>query len=93
MCGRYNFSKDPADEKTAALISMMERKYPGEYKTGEIFPGDTAPGIIERQGKIVPAPSGKQAPDQCQVRDRSGEKSVRRITEEQAYHSPCHWLL
>ena len=57
MCGRYNFSKDPADEKTAALISMMERKYPGEYKTGEIFPGDTAPGIIERHGKIVPVPA------------------------------------
>lgn len=41
----------------AALISVMERKYQGEYKTGEIFPGDTAPGIIESKGKIVPVPA------------------------------------
>ena len=58
MCGRYNFSKDPADEKTAALISMMERKYPGEYKTGEIFPGDIVPAVIDRKGKLVAVPAG-----------------------------------
>ncbi|MBO4831820.1 MAG: SOS response-associated peptidase family protein [Oscillospiraceae bacterium] len=57
MCGRYNFSTDSTDEKLAAIISVMERRYPGEFKTGEIFPGDTAPAVIARDGKIVPVPA------------------------------------
>ena len=57
MCGRYCFSTDSADEKTAALIQAMERKYPGKYKTGEIFPGNTAPAMIARQDKILPVPA------------------------------------
>ena len=57
MCGRYNFSTDNPDEKMAALISMMERKYPGEYKVGDIYPGDTAPAIIAQGEKIVPVPA------------------------------------
>lgn len=57
MCGRYNFSADFSDDKLSAIVSMMDRRYPGSYKTGEIFPGDTAPGIIEQQGKIVPVPA------------------------------------
>lgn len=57
MCGSYNFSTDNPDEKMSALISVMERKYPGEYKTGDIFPGDTAPAMIARGGKIVPVPA------------------------------------
>ena len=36
---------------------MMERNYPGAYKTGEIFPGDTAPAMIEKQGRIIPVPA------------------------------------
>lgn len=56
MCGRYNFSTDNPDEKMTALISVMERKYPGEYKIGDIFPGDTAPVMIARGDKIVPVP-------------------------------------
>lgn len=57
MCGSYNFSTDNPDEKMSALISVMERKYPGEYKTGDIFPGDTAPTMIARGDKIVPIPA------------------------------------
>lgn len=57
MCGRYNFSTDNSDEKMTALISVMERKYPGEYKIGDIFPGDTAPAMIARGDKIVPVPA------------------------------------
>ena len=57
MCGSYNFSTDNPDEKMSALISVMERKYPGEYKTGDIFPGDTAPAMIARGDKIVPIPA------------------------------------
>ena len=57
MCGRYLFSADIKDPKMAALINIMERRYPGRYKTGEIFPGDCAPAIIERHGYIVPVPA------------------------------------
>ena len=57
MCGRYNFSTDNSDEKMAALIDMMERKYPGGYKTGDIFPGDMAPAMITRGDRIVAVPA------------------------------------
>lgn len=57
MCGRYNFSSDSRDDKLQSIIIMMDQRYPGEYKTGEIFPGDTAPGIVEAKGKIVPIPA------------------------------------
>ncbi|MDO4177486.1 MAG: SOS response-associated peptidase family protein [Bacillota bacterium] len=35
----------------------MDRKYPGRFKTGELFPGDTVPGIIAWNDKIVPIPA------------------------------------
>lgn len=57
MCGRYNFSTENPDEKMAALISVMERKYPGGYKTGDIFPGDTAPAVIAQGDRIVAVPA------------------------------------
>ena len=40
------------DGKLAAIIEMMERNWPGTYKTGEIFPGDTVPALISINGKI-----------------------------------------
>ena len=57
MCGRYNFINTGEDDMITSIVELMERSYPGEYKTGEIFPGDTAPAIILRQGKIVPVPA------------------------------------
>ena len=57
MCGRYYFSAENAGDKLRVLSDMMERNYPGAYKTGEIFPGDTTPAIIARQGRIVPVPA------------------------------------
>ena len=57
MCGRYQFSSDNTDEKMLTIVRMMERDYPGAYKTGEIFPGDTAPAIIEKQGRIIAVPA------------------------------------
>ena len=57
MCGRYYFSAENSDDKIRILSDMMERNYPGAYKTGEIFPGDTAPAIIQKQGRIVPVPA------------------------------------
>ncbi len=57
MCGRYQFTGGSGDEKMDALLRLMEKNYPGQYKTGEIFPGDTAPGMIAREAKIVPVPA------------------------------------
>ena len=56
MCGRYNFTRDAGD-MAESIVEMMDRRYPGEYKTGEIFPGDTAPGVISDSGRIVPVPA------------------------------------
>lgn len=57
MCGRYDFSSNSTDEKMRAIISLMERRFPGEYKTGEIFPGDTALALIANKDRIVPVPA------------------------------------
>ena len=50
MCGRYNFTRVPGDEKMEAIHLAMEKNYPGAYKTGEIFPGDTVPAVLDRGG-------------------------------------------
>lgn len=58
MCGRYYFTRVSEDEKLDAVNKYMEKNYPGEYKTGEIFPGDIVPAVIDRLGKIVAVPAG-----------------------------------
>ncbi len=57
MCGRYTYGPGCSDEKMIALLRVMERKYPGAYKTGEIFPGDPAPAMIAQRDKIVAVPA------------------------------------
>ncbi len=57
MCGRFHFSRDTADELMIAVLNSMEKRFPGQYKTGEIFPGDPAPGVISRQDRIVSVPA------------------------------------
>ncbi len=58
MCGRYGFYADRIDEKASAVLAMLEKLYPETpVKTGEIFPGDRAPGVICRERRIVPVPA------------------------------------
>jgi len=57
MCGRYYFTANGSDEKLNAITKTMETLYPGKYKTGEIFPGDIVPAVIDRKGKIVAVPA------------------------------------
>ena len=58
MCGRYGFYEDRADDKARSVLAMLQKLCPDTpCKTGEIFPRDTAPGVIERQGKILPVPA------------------------------------
>lgn len=58
MCCRYYLDCDSEDEKLDAIDRFMEQNYPGMYKTGEIFPGDIVPAVIERRGRIVAVPAG-----------------------------------
>ena len=58
MCGRYYFTRVSEDEKLDAVNKYMEKNYPGEYKTGEILPGDIVPAVIDQHGKIVAVPAG-----------------------------------
>ena len=51
MCARYELSDYLNDSKMVPLFEIMEREYPGQYKTGEIFPGDAAPAIISSVGR------------------------------------------
>ena len=56
MCCRYSIL--PGSEKAQAIVTMLDKLYPDtSYKTGEIFPGDTAPGVIDREGRILPVPA------------------------------------
>ena len=57
MSSRQDIRSINADLTQRALIDLMERRYPGAYKTGEIFPGDTAPAIIASGDRIVPVPA------------------------------------
>ena len=57
MCGRFHFSRDTTDELMIAVLDSMEKKYSGQYKTGEIFPGDVVPGVISWHNKIVSVPA------------------------------------
>lgn len=60
MCGRFYFGGDSSDERVEKIVSLMDRDYPGAYKTGEIFPGDTAAAVIGEAGRLrhVPAVFG-----------------------------------
>ena len=57
MCGRYYIESEKPEEKLTAIITMMEKNYPGKYNIGEIFPGDSAPALIEHNGKIIAVPA------------------------------------
>ena len=54
MCGRYQFTTG-SDDMSAAIVAMLDRSYPGEYRTGEIFSGDAAPAMIRDKvtGRIL----------------------------------------
>jgi len=56
MCGRYYFTRVSENKKLDAVNKYMEKNYPGEYKTGEIFPGDIVPAVIDQMGKLVDVP-------------------------------------
>ena len=82
MCGRYNFTRVPGDEKMEAIHLAMEKNYPGAYKTGEIFPGDTVPAVLDRGGKLaaVPAIFGFPGYQDNRLGNGGGEKNLCRLS-------------
>jgi len=54
MCGRYTIFSDTEQRDIRDIIDEVQRKVNGELKTGEIFPTDKAPVLIEQQNKITP---------------------------------------
>ena len=59
MCVRYalNTPATSADAMLHMVMESLERRFPGMAKTGEIGPGDTAPALIGREGRVVAVPA------------------------------------
>ncbi|MBQ6118887.1 MAG: SOS response-associated peptidase family protein [Clostridia bacterium] len=57
MCCRYSFRGDSPDERVQKIVSLMERDYPGQFKMGEIFPGDTTAAILGADGRLRHTPA------------------------------------
>lgn len=54
MCGRYVLFSDTEMQDIRDIIDEVQRKVNGEIKTGEIFPTDKPPVLIQQQGIITP---------------------------------------
>lgn len=54
VCGRYVLFSDTEQQHIRDIIDEVQRKTNGEIKTGEIFPTDKAPVLIQQQGIIMP---------------------------------------
>lgn len=54
MCGRYVLFSDTEMQDIRDIIEEVQRKSNGEIKTGEIFPTDKAPVLIQENGVITP---------------------------------------
>ena len=57
MCCRYHLGVEYLDERVQKIVSLMERDYAGQYKTGEIYPGDTAAAVLGENGRLFHAPA------------------------------------
>lgn len=54
MCGRYTLFSDTEMHDIRDIIDEVQKKVNGEIKTGEIYPTDRAPVLIQQQNKISP---------------------------------------
>ncbi|HWT73355.1 MAG TPA: SOS response-associated peptidase [Mobilitalea sp.] len=54
MCGRYNFTVEQSDE-VLEILEKLNAKFQGkEARTGEVFPTNLAPILIEEKKEISP---------------------------------------
>ena len=54
MCGRYVLFSDSEAQDIRDIIDAVQRKVNGKLKTGEIFPTDKVPVLIQENGVLVP---------------------------------------
>ena len=54
MCGRYTLFSDTEMHDIRDIIDEVQKRVNGEIKTGEIYPTDRAPVLIQQQNKISP---------------------------------------
>jgi putative SOS response-associated peptidase YedK len=54
MCGRYNFTVEQSEE-VMEILEKLNAKFQGkEYKTGEIYPTNLAPILVEEKEEVIP---------------------------------------
>lgn len=53
MCGRYVLFSDPEMAEIREIIEEVQRKHE-DIKTGEIFPTNKAPVLLQENGKLIP---------------------------------------
>ena len=53
MCGRYVLFSDPELAEIREIIEEVQRKHE-DIKTGEIFPTNKAPVLLQENGKLMP---------------------------------------
>lgn len=58
MCGRYSlYFDDQYDKDISSIMQEINKNYPdSNVKTGEIFPTNTVPILIEQGSEITPVP-------------------------------------
>lgn len=55
MCGRYNFTVEQSEE-ILEILEKLNAKFQGkEARTGEVFPTNLAPILIEEKSEVSPA--------------------------------------
>ena len=56
MCGRYVLFSDTEQQEIRDIINEVQRKTNGEIKTGEIYPTDKAPVLLQTENHFVAEP-------------------------------------
>lgn len=55
MCGRYTLFTDEDSAEINRIIEQVNRKYPeNNFKTGEIFPTNSAPVLVQEKSSLSP---------------------------------------
>jgi putative SOS response-associated peptidase YedK len=57
MCGRYNFTVEQSDEVIEILEQLNAKIHGKAVKTGEIYPTNLAPILVEEERKVSPVPA------------------------------------
>jgi putative SOS response-associated peptidase YedK len=54
MCGRYNFTVEESEEIRDIVNKLNKKLKEGKFKTGEIFPTNLAPVLIDEKNSVEP---------------------------------------